>query len=123
MSLEVIPTGYMLIENGKETAVQRVSKTQPMERIDISKIVDTAKAGELLGMKLIYLEAGSGALHPINKEIITAVKQDLNIPLIVGGGIRNKIQLMEAYNAGADLVVIGTAFENDETFFNELINL
>ncbi|WP_412986921.1 geranylgeranylglyceryl/heptaprenylglyceryl phosphate synthase [Pontimicrobium sp. IMCC45349] len=123
MSLEVIPTGYILIENGKETAVQRVSKTQPMERIDISKIVDTAKAGELLGMQLVYLEAGSGALHPVNKEIITAVKRDLNIPLIVGGGIRNKIQLMEAYNAGADLVVIGTAFENDETFFNELINL
>lgn len=123
MSLEVIPTGYMLIENGKETAVQRVSETQPMKRSDISKIVDTAKAGEFLGMQLIYLEAGSGALHPINKEIIKAVKQDLNIPLIVGGGIRNKTQLIDAYNAGADLIVIGTAFENDTTFFNELINL
>lgn len=123
MSLEIIPTGYMLIENGKETAVQRVSETQPMQRDDVSKIVDTAKAGELLGMKLIYLEAGSGALHAINKEIIEAVKAELGIPLIVGGGIRNKSQLIEAYNAGADMVVIGTAFENDTTFFNELINL
>lgn len=123
MSLEVIPTGYMLIENGKKTAVQRVSETQPMKRSNVSKIIDTAKAGELLGMQLIYLEAGSGALHPINKEIIEAVKKDLTIPLIVGGGIRNKTQLIEAYNAGADMIVIGTAFENDTTFFNELINL
>jgi putative glycerol-1-phosphate prenyltransferase len=123
MNLEVIPTGYMLIENGKETAVERVSETLPLKRNNISKILDTAKAGELLGMQLIYLEAGSGALHPVNKEIITAVKQDLNIPLIVGGGIRNKTQLMEAYNAGADLVVIGTAFEEDPAFFNELKTL
>ncbi|NQX86556.1 MAG: geranylgeranylglyceryl/heptaprenylglyceryl phosphate synthase [Flavobacteriaceae bacterium] len=123
MSLEVIPTGYMLIENGKETAVQRVSKTLPMKRNALDKIVDTAKAGELLGMKLIYLEAGSGALNPIDKALIAAVKEDLNIPLIVGGGIKNKAQLLETYKAGADLVVIGTAFEEDPNFFNELIRL
>ncbi len=71
-------------------------------------------------MKLIYLEAGSGALHPVSTEIISSVKQDLNIPLIVGGGIRTKIQLESAYNSGADIVVIGTAFEQNEQFFNEL---
>ncbi|RKE98542.1 geranylgeranylglyceryl/heptaprenylglyceryl phosphate synthase [Ichthyenterobacterium magnum] len=118
--LEVIPTGYLLIENGKETAVQRVTETSPLKKDNIHKIVDTAKAGELLGMKLIYLEAGSGALHPISKTIISKVKQEINIPLIVGGGIRSKHQLDDAFIAGADLVVIGTAFENDESFFNEL---
>lgn len=120
-NLEVIPTGYILVENGKETSVQIVTTTLPMGRNNIQAIVDTAKAGELLGMKLIYLEAGSGALHPINEEIILKVKQDLNIPLIVGGGIKNKEQLDNAYQAGADLVVIGTAFEEDESFFNELL--
>jgi putative glycerol-1-phosphate prenyltransferase len=120
-NLEVIPTGYVLIENGKETSVQKVTSTIPMLRNNIQEIVNTAIAGELLGMKLIYLEAGSGALHPINTNIISSVKQELNIPLIIGGGIRNKEQLDKAYKAGADMVVIGTAFEKDESFFNELI--
>lgn len=120
MKLEVIPTGYLLIENGKETSVQRVSKTKPLKRNDIQTIVDTAKAGELLGMKLIYLEAGSGATHPIEPEIILKVKQELTVPLIVGGGIRSKSELESAYKAGADMVVIGTAFEEDESFFDNL---
>ena len=119
-SLEVIPTGYLLIENGKETAVQRVTLTEPMPINKVQAIVDTAKAGELLGMQLIYLEAGSGAEKAIPSSVISAVKEDLKIPLIVGGGIRNKVQLDAAYQAGADLVVIGTAFEEDETFFTEL---
>lgn len=119
-SLEVISTGYLLIENGKETSVQRVSKTKPIKRSHIETIRDTAKAGELLGMKLIYLEAGSGATHPIEFEIISKVKQDIVIPLIVGGGIRSKIELELAYKAGADLVVIGTAFEENENFFDEI---
>jgi len=119
-NLEIIPTGYILIENGKETSVQKVTDTIPMARHNIQAISDTAKAGELLGMKLIYLEAGSGATHPVSEEIISTVKQDLVIPLIVGGGIRSKDQLDKAYNAGADIVVIGTAFELDESFFNEL---
>ena len=118
--LEIIPTGYILIENGKQTSVEKVTGTKPIPRHDVQRIVDTAKAGELLGMKLIYLEAGSGALHPISTEIINFVKQDLDIPLILGGGIRSKQQLQDAYNAGADLVVIGTAFEDDETFFEEI---
>jgi putative glycerol-1-phosphate prenyltransferase len=120
MYLEVLPTGYLLIENGKETAVQKVTNTKPMSIVDFQEIVDTAKAGELLGMKLIYLEAGSGALLPIPLDVIKKVKQELTIPLIVGGGIRTKKQLDEAYHSGADLVVIGTAFENDEAFFEEL---
>lgn len=119
-TLEIIPTGYMLIENGKETAVQRVTETQPMPKNNIQNIIDTAKAGELLGMKLIYLEAGSGAKEPVSQEIINLVKQELQIPLIVGGGIKTGEQLKKAYNAGANLVVIGTAFEEDDSFFETL---
>lgn len=118
--LEVIPTGYMLIENGKETSVQKVTQTLPMLRNDIQLVVDTALAGELLGMKLIYLEAGSGATHPIDTKMISEVKKAIQIPLIVGGGIRTKEQLNNAYKSGADLVVIGTAFEENESFFDNL---
>ncbi len=121
-NLEVIPTGYILVENGKETSVQRVTGTQPMPRKDIQKIADTAFAGELLGMKLMYLEAGSGATAHITSEIISFVKSTLQIPLIVGGGIKCIEQLETTYKSGADLVVIGTAFEEDISFFNELKN-
>jgi len=119
-NLEVISTGYLLIENGKQTSVERVSQTKPLERNNIQHIVDTAKAGEFLGNKLIYLEAGSGATHAIEPKIISEVKEELNIPLIVGGGIRTKKAIKLAYKAGADLVVIGTAFEENEEFFDDL---
>ena len=119
-NLEVIPTGYVLIESGRRTSVENVTQTQPLSRKRGQIIVDTAKAGELLGMKLMYLEAGSGALDPVPTEIIKLVKQELSIPLIVGGGIRSKRQLQAAYEAGADLVVIGTAFETDNTFLEAL---
>lgn len=119
-NLEVIPTGYLLIESGQQTAVEMVTQTKPMSRNAIQNIADTAKAGELLGMKLIYLEAGSGAKMPLNAELIEIVKRTIDIPLIVGGGIKNKEQLETAYRAGADLVVIGTAFEDDELFFDEI---
>lgn len=118
--LEVIPTGYLLIEGGNETEVARVSKTKPIEKENIQLIIDTAKAGELLGLQLIYLEAGSGAKQAIGGKIISEVKKRLNIPLIVGGGIRSKIEIKNAYNSGADVVVIGTAFEENENFFKEL---
>jgi putative glycerol-1-phosphate prenyltransferase len=118
--LEVISTGYILIESGKKTAVETVTETAPMLRDDIQKIVDTAKAGELLGMKLIYLEAGSGAKEPVSKDTISLVKQELQIPLIVGGGIRNIQQLENAYQSGADMVVIGTAFEENDSFFEDI---
>ncbi len=119
-NLEIIPTGYILIENGKKTSVERVTGTNPISRRNIQKIVDTAKAGELLGMKLIYLEAGSGALQPVTADIISSVKRELKIPLIVGGGITNIKQLENVYQSGADLVVIGTAFEKDDLFFEQI---
>jgi len=110
-SLEVIPTGYVLIDGGNESAVARVTDTLPMSQSDIEAIASVAKAGEYMGAKLIYLEAGSGANVPVHPEIIQAVKSILHIPLIVGGGIRSAKQLRAAYDAGADMVVMGTAFE------------
>jgi phosphoglycerol geranylgeranyltransferase len=123
MGLEVIPTGYILIENGKQTAVERISQTKPLSRHNIERIQHTAQAGEYLGMKLIYLEAGSGALHPIDTAIISAVKKHIRLPLIVGGGIRSIRALESAYNAGADMVVIGNAFEKQSGFFKQITRI
>ena len=117
-NLEIIPTGYILIDGKKETTTQKVTKTRPL--VNIQEIVDTAKASELLGMKLIYLEAGSGAKQEVSEEIIKAVKAEINIPLIVGGGIRSKLAIDKAFKAGTNMVVIGTAFEEDESFFEEI---
>jgi putative glycerol-1-phosphate prenyltransferase len=111
-SLEIIPTAYILIDGGKETAVQRVSKTFPMKQDDMNGIVSTALAAQFSGKALIYLEAGSGAKTPVNPEIIKAVSEAINIPIIVGGGIRNAEGIDLAYKNGATMVVVGTAFEN-----------
>ncbi len=116
-SLEIIPTGYILIEGGKETAVQRVSQTKPIENTNIDLAFKTAKAGEYLGKKLIYLEAGSGANQHVSLEMISYISKNTSIPLLVGGGIKNLTKIDEIFKAGADLVVIGTAFENDPNFF------
>jgi putative glycerol-1-phosphate prenyltransferase len=119
-NIEIIPTGYLLIDGGKETAVERVSNTKPIPQTEISTIVNTALAGEYSGKKLIYLEAGSGATESVSQKIIKEVSDNLSIPLIVGGGIKTKKQLNTAFEYGADMVVIGTAFENDISFFEDL---
>lgn len=116
MDLEIMPTGYILVDGGKECAVQRVSKTAPLCQKEPEVIVNTALAGQYTGKRLIYLEAGSGAIYPVGAEIISSVKNALSVPLIVGGGIRSKEQLEMAYEAGADMVVIGTAFESGNFF-------
>jgi len=121
-NLEVIPTGYILIDGGNHTSVQRVSETKPINQKNYELILKTALAGQFSGKQLIYLEAGSGAKNPVDTGIISLVYENLSIPLIVGGGIKNKAQLERAFHAGADLVVIGTAFEKDPSFFNELKN-
>jgi putative glycerol-1-phosphate prenyltransferase len=116
-TLEIIPTSYILIESGNETAVARVSKTTPLSRIDVEGVCNTAMAGEMLGHQLIYLEAGSGAKHAVPLEIVQKVAQNTTIPLIVGGGITDWSGIKNAYDFGADLVVIGTAFEKNPSFF------
>lgn len=116
-NLEIISTGYILIESGNQTAVASVSKTIPLPRHNTEIAVATSLAGEFLGNKLIYLEAGSGAELPVPLDTISLVSKNIKIPLIVGGGIKNIQGIKDAYTAGADLVVIGTAFENDPDFF------
>jgi putative glycerol-1-phosphate prenyltransferase len=116
-NLEIIPTSYLLIESGNETAVARVSKTRPIARDNNDLVVATAMAGEMLGHQLIYLEAGSGGQQAVPLEMIREVAKNTTIPLIVGGGITSLLGIQKAYEAGADLVVIGTAFEKDPSFF------
>ncbi|MBT8270050.1 MAG: geranylgeranylglyceryl/heptaprenylglyceryl phosphate synthase [Bacteroidia bacterium] len=118
--LEVIPTAYILIENGGSTSVERVSGTKPLKRDNVDLISRTAKAGEYLGMKLIYLEAGSGAHSPVSEDIISEVRKRVSVPLIVGGGVKTRDQIEKIYVAGADMVVIGTAIERDPSFLSEL---
>jgi putative glycerol-1-phosphate prenyltransferase len=115
--LEIIPTSYLLIESGNETAVARVSKTKPISREDYDLVVATAMAGEMLGHQLIYLEAGSGAKQSVPIEMIQEVAKNTSIPLVVGGGITSLLGIQNAYEAGANLVVIGTAFEKNPSFF------
>lgn len=118
--LEIIPTGYILIDGDTETAVQRVSQTQPISQKNHKEIIHTALAGQFSGKQLIYLEAGSGAKKMVASAIIKKVAHQLKIPLIIGGGIRSKKQLHAAFEAGANMVVIGTAFEENEAFLEEL---
>ncbi len=111
LGIETIPTGYILIDGGRTSAVQRVSQTQPIAATDIDLAVATALCGEQSGKRLIYLEAGSGAANPVPAETIRAVRQMLHIPLVVGGGIATTEALRSAYAAGADIVVVGNHLE------------
>ena len=110
---EIIPTGYMLIDSGKATSVTYMSDTTPIPHDKDDIAMCTAIAGEMLGLKLIYLEAGSGALMPVSTSMISKVSQMIKIPLIVGGGIKTPEMAADAVKAGADVIVIGTAFEKE----------
>ncbi len=110
--LEVISTGYILIDGGVQTSVQYMSNTMPIPSAKIDIAVATAMAGEQLGMKLIYLEGGSGARNVVPVDMIKAVRDEINIPLIVGGGLKTPQQVKAAWDAGADMVVVGNAIEN-----------
>ncbi len=117
--MEVISTGYMLIEGGGTTSVEYMSQTKPIPAFKTDIAVATAMAGELLGQKLIYLEAGSGAYNPVPVKMIEAVKNNISIPLIVGGGLNSKEKVKAACDAGADIIVVGNAFEKDLSLLKE----
>jgi putative glycerol-1-phosphate prenyltransferase len=117
-NLEIIPTGYMLIENGSVTTAQYISNTAPIPREKDDIAACTAMAGEMLGLKLIYLDAGSGAAHPVTETMIHSVKEKIAVPLIVGGGIKTAEQALKACRAGADLIVTGNAIEKDPKLIN-----
>ena len=119
--IEVIPTAYILIEGGKTSSVEYMSNTRPIPHDKKSIALSTAIAGELLGMQLVYLEAGSGANMPVGKNMIQFVRKNLSVPLIVGGGIKTLDNLESAFNAGADIVVIGNAFESNPEKIEEFV--
>jgi len=102
-----------LIESGGTTSVQYMSNTLPIPSTKPEIAAATALAGEQLGLKLIYLEAGSGATNTVPIELIQKVKSDITIPLIVGGGLRSPEQIKSAFDAGADMVVIGNGIEGN----------
>ena len=110
---KLISTGYILINCGSRTSVEYMSQTEsiPADKPDI--VIATALAGEMLGLKMIYLEGGSGAVTPVPAEIIRAVRENITVPVAVGGGIRTPEQIEEAYRAGADLVVLGNGVEEN----------
>lgn len=118
--LEVIPTGYMLVESGNSTTALYMSNTTPIPREKDDIAVCTAMAGEMLGMKLIYMDAGSGAAHHIPYNMIIRVHDEISIPLIIGGGISDPETAHQTSKAGADMVVVGTAIEKDVELIKEI---
>lgn len=122
LNLEIIPTGYMLIDCGKPTTASYISQTLPIpwNKPEIAAV--TALAGQMLGLQCMYLDGGSGAEKPVSAEMIRAVRSAVTTPLIVGGGIRTESDAMKAYQAGADLLVVGTAFEDEPELLFSLSN-
>lgn len=118
--LEVMPTGYMLINSGRTTSVAYISNTTPIPDDKYSLAACTALAGEMLGLRLIYLDAGSGAEVAISPRMISAVRKAIKVPLIVGGGIDTKQKAIDALEAGADMIVIGNALEKDPDLLIEI---
>ncbi len=111
MGLETIPVGYILVESGRVTSVQSVTGTSPIPRDKPELIASHALAGQYLGHKVIYLEAGSGAKWRVPDEAISLTRHTVEIPLIVGGGLRTPENARDAAEAGADVIVVGTALE------------
>ncbi|MEM8525925.1 MAG: geranylgeranylglyceryl/heptaprenylglyceryl phosphate synthase [Bacteroidota bacterium] len=118
--LEILPTGYMLINGGRPTTVSYISNTTPIpaEKDDIA--LCTAVAGEMLGLKLIFMDAGSGAHTPVSTSMIESVSSAIQVPLIVGGGIRTPEKALANVQAGADVIVVGNAIEKDPILVKEM---
>ena len=119
-ALEVLPTGYMLIESGKSTTVSYMSNTTPIPWDKPTVAACTAMAGEMLGLKLIYMDGGSGAKYPISEAMISTVRKAVDVPLIVGGGIRSGELAHKALQAGADALVVGNGIEKNLNLITEV---
>jgi phosphoglycerol geranylgeranyltransferase len=121
--LEVIPTGYMVVDGGRPTTVSYISNAAPIPRDKADIALCTAWAGELLGLKAIYMDAGSGAAYPISAEMIHKVSKNIAIPLIVGGGMRTAAEVKSAVEAGAQMVVVGNAIEQQPALITEIASV
>ena len=120
INIETISTGYILIDGGSSSMVQVMSGTMPIPMKRIDAVIAHALAGQYLGMSLIYLEAGSGAKYPVNDNIIQSVKKNVNIPLIVGGGLRDPNVVHNKVNSGASIIVTGTITEEKSDVMREI---
>src|SRR5579871_297523 len=118
--LEIMSTGYMVIDGGAPTTVSYISNATPIPSDKNEIALCTAMAAEMLGMKLIYMDAGSGAKRAINEEMINAVAKQIEIPILVGGGIKDPEKAYRNCKAGADLIVVGNAIEKDESLIKEM---
>ncbi len=118
--LEIIPTGYMLVDGGNITSVSYMSNTTPIPAEKHSIAACTAMAGEMLGLQVTYMDAGSGAQHPISTKMISAVRESVNGPIFIGGGIKTPEGAIAACNAGADVVVVGNAFEKEPELIGQI---
>ena len=121
--LEVISTGYMLVGSGIQTTAAYISNTLPIPNDKPSVAACTAMAGELLGLRLMYLDAGSGAPEPVSPKLIGAVRRSVEVPLIVGGGIRSGTAAKQALQAGADVVVVGNGIEKNLNLMIEVSDI
>lgn len=119
-NLEIISTGYILVSDKNTSAVEYISNTKPIPSNKTDIVVATAIAGEMLGNRLIYLEAGSGAGESVRVELVSAVKKNISVPLVVGGGIKTAEEVKNIYAAGADIVVIGNAAEKNPAIIKEM---
>lgn len=120
LNIETIPTAYLLVNGQRVSTTQTVTKTNPLN--EINEIVSTAIASEMIGLKLLYLEAGSGAANKVNSKIITSVKRNISLPIIVGGGIDSLTKVKEVIKSGADVVVIGNALEKNLSLLEDIKN-
>jgi phosphoglycerol geranylgeranyltransferase len=120
MRMEVIPTGYILIEGGRTSTVSYISFSNPIPQDQPGLAAATALAGEMLGLKLAYLEAGSGAPDPVSGKVISLVAATISLPLIVGGGINTPEKAEYAFNSGADMIVVGNKIESFPEFIKEI---
>jgi phosphoglycerol geranylgeranyltransferase len=118
--LEIIPTGYMVIDGGAPTTVSYISNALPVPADKQEIAMCTAMAGELLGMKLIYMDAGSGARRPVSEHMIASVASNIEVPLVVGGGIKDPEKAYHNCKSGADLIVVGNAIEKDPALIAEM---
>jgi len=118
--LEILPTGYMLVDSGTQTTVSYVSGTMPLPHDKPDVAACTAMAGEMLGLQLIYLDAGSGARRPVSPGMIASVRAVVDTPLVVGGGIDTGEKAYQALKAGADMIVVGNGIERDPDLLPQL---
>ena len=121
-SLEILPTGYMLIDSGKPTTVSYMSNTTPIPYEKNAVAACTAMAGEMLGLKLIFMDGGSGAENPVSESMIEAVRKSVDCPIIIGGGISSGKKATANCKSGADIIVVGNAIEKDENLIKEIAN-